>query len=334
MEEPNFWDNPEEAQKQTRELGNLKDDRDTYNKLVSSREDIETLIEMGEEEDDESVVPEVREMLDEFKEKLENIRIKTLLSEEYDSCNAIVRLNAGAGGTEAMDWCGMLYRMYTRWAERHQFSIEELDYQEGDEAGIKSVMFQVNGENAYGYLKSEAGVHRLVRISPFNAQAKRQTSFVSCDVMPDLDKDIDIEVRDEDIRVDTYRSSGAGGQHINKTSSAIRITHLPTGIVVTCQNERLQHMNKDKAMQVLKSKLYMLEQEKQAEKEAGIRGEVTDIAWGHQIRSYVLQPYTMVKDLRTGEERAQASAVLDGDLDPFINAYLKWTALKKKEHAK
>ena len=334
MEEPNFWDNPEEAQKQTRELGNLKDDRDTYNKLVSSREDIETLIEMGEEEDDESVVPEVREMLDEFKEKLENIRIKTLLSEEYDSCNAIVRLNAGAGGTEAMDWCGMLYRMYTRWAERHQFSIEELDYQEGDEAGIKSVMFQVNGENAYGYLKSEAGVHRLVRISPFNAQAKRQTSFVSCDVMPDLDKDIDIEVRDEDIHVDTYRSSGAGGQHINKTSSAIRITHLPTGIVVTCQNERSQHMNKDKAMQVLKSKLYMLEQEKQAEKEAGIRGEVTDIAWGHQIRSYVLQPYTMVKDLRTGEERAQASAVLDGDLDPFINAYLKWTALKKKEHAK
>lgn len=334
MEEPNFWDNPEEAQKQTRELGNLKDDRDTYKKLVSSKEDIETLIEMGEEEDDESVVPEVREMLDEFKEKLENIRIKTLLSEEYDSCNAIVRLNAGAGGTEAMDWCGMLYRMYTRWAERHHFSIEELDYQEGDEAGIKSVMFQVNGENAYGYLKSEAGVHRLVRISPFNAQAKRQTSFVSCDVMPDLDKDIDIEVRDEDIRVDTYRSSGAGGQHINKTSSAIRITHLPTGIVVTCQNERSQHMNKDKAMQVLKSKLYMLELEKQAEKEAGIRGEVTDIAWGHQIRSYVLQPYTMVKDLRTGEERAQASAVLDGDIDPFINAYLKWSALKKKEHTK
>ena len=334
MEEPNFWDNPEEAQKQTRELGNLKDDRDTYKKLVSSKEDIETLIEMGEEEDDESVVPEVREMLDEFKEKLENIRIKTLLSEEYDSCNAIVRLNAGAGGTEAMDWCGMLYRMYTRWAERHHFSIEELDYQEGDEAGIKSVMFQVNGENAYGYLKSEAGVHRLVRISPFNAQAKRQTSFVSCDVMPDLDKDIDIEVRDEDIRVDTYRSSGAGGQHVNKTSSAIRITHLPTGIVVTCQNERSQHMNKDKAMQVLKSKLYMLEQEKQAEKEAGIRGEVTDIAWGHQIRSYVLQPYTMVKDLRTGEERAQACAVLDGDIDPFINAYLKWSALKKKEHTK
>ncbi len=331
MEEPNFWDNPEEAQKQTKELGNLKDDRDKYQKLVSAKEDIETMIEMGEEEDDDSVVPEVREMLDDFIETLDNIRIKTLLSEEYDECNAIIKLNSGAGGTEAMDWCGMLYRMYTRWAERKGFKIEVLDYQDGDEAGIKSVMFQVNGENAYGLLKSEAGVHRLVRISPFNAQAKRQTSFVSCDVMPDIEKDIDIEVRDEDIRVDTYRSSGAGGQHINKTSSAIRITHLETGIVVTCQNERSQHMNKDKAMQILKSKLYMLELEKQAEKEAGIRGEVTDIAWGHQIRSYVLQPYTMVKDLRTNEERAQANVVLDGDLDPFINAYLKWQALKKKE---
>ncbi|MDO4621368.1 MAG: peptide chain release factor 2 [Eubacteriales bacterium] len=331
MEEPNFWDNPEEAQKQTKELGALKDDRDTYQKLVTIKEDIETMIEMGEEEDDESVVPDVREMLDDFKQTLENVRIRTLLSEEYDNCNAIIKLNSGAGGTEAMDWCGMLYRMYTRWAERKNFKIEELDFQEGDEAGVKSVMFQVNGENAYGLLKSEAGVHRLVRISPFNAQAKRQTSFVSCDVMPEINQDIDIEVRDEDIRVDTYRSSGAGGQHINKTSSAIRITHNPTGIVVTCQNERSQHMNKEKAMQVLKAKLFMLEKEKQAEKEAGIRGEVTDIAWGHQIRSYVLQPYQMVKDLRTGEERAQTGNVLDGDIDSFINSYLKWQALKKKE---
>ena len=225
----------------------------------------------------------------------------------------------------------MLYRMYTRWAERKNFKIEVLDYQEGDEAGIKSVLFQVNGENAYGYLKSEKGVHRLVRISPFNAQAKRQTSFCQCDVMPEIDKEINIEIRDEDIRVDTYRSSGAGGQHINKTSSAIRITHLPTGIVVTCQNERSQFQNKDKAMQVLKMELYELEREKQAEKEAGIRGEKTDIAWGHQIRSYVLQPYTMVKDLRTNEERGQADRVLDGDLDPFINAYLKWLALQKKQ---
>lgn len=330
MEEPNFWDNPEEAQKQTIELGNLKDDLEKYKKLETDKEDIETMIEMGEEEDDESVVPEIREMLDEFTETLDNMRIKTLLSGEYDSNNAILRLNAGAGGTEAMDWCSMLYRMYCRWAERKGFRIEELDYLEGDEAGIKSVTFQVDGENAYGLLKSEKGVHRLVRISPFNANGKRQTSFVSCDVMPDIEQDIDIEVKDEDIRVDTYRSSGAGGQHINKTSSAIRITHLPTGIVVTCQNERSQHMNKDKAMQMLKAKLYLLEQEKQEEKLSGIRGEVTDIAWGHQIRSYVLQPYTMVKDLRTNYERPQADAVLDGDLDPFINAYLKWMALKKK----
>ena len=330
MEEPNFWDNPEEAQKQTIELGNLKDDLEKYKKLETDKEDIETMIEMGEEEDDESVVPEIREMLDEFIETLDNMRIKTLLSGEYDSNNAILRLNAGAGGTEAMDWCSMIYRMYCRWAERKGFRIEELDYLEGDEAGIKSVTFQVDGENAYGLLKSEKGVHRLVRISPFNANGKRQTSFVSCDVMPDIEQDIDIEVKDEDIRVDTYRSSGAGGQHINKTSSAIRITHLPTGIVVTCQNERSQHMNKDKAMQMLKAKLYLLEQEKQEEKLSGIRGEVTDIAWGHQIRSYVLQPYTMVKDLRTNYERPQADAVLDGDLDPFINAYLKWMALKKK----
>ena len=334
MEEPDFWNNPDEAQKETKELGDLKNDRDSYKKLVSAREDIETLIEMGEEENDASVVPEVREMLDQFIDDLDDMRIKTLLSEEYDARNAIVKLNSGAGGTEAMDWCSMLYRMYTRWAERKGFRIEVLDYQEGDEAGIKSVMFQVNGENAYGLLKSEAGVHRLVRISPFNAQAKRQTSFVSADVMPELDNDINIEVPDKDIRVDTYRSSGAGGQHINKTSSAIRITHLPTGIVVTCQNERSQHMNKDKAMQVLKAKLYMLEQQKQEEEAADIRGEVTDIAWGHQIRSYVLQPYTMVKDLRTGEERAQADAVLDGDIDRFIFAYLKWKALQKKERAK
>lgn len=331
MEEPDFWDNTESAQKLVKQLGSLREDRDTYSRLVSAKEDIETLIEMGEEEDDESVVPEIREMMEAFTEDLEAIRMKTLLSEEFDNCNAIVRLQSGAGGTEAMDWCGMLYRMYTRWAERKGFKVEELDLQEGDEAGIKSVLFQINGENAYGFLKSEKGTHRLVRISPFNAQAKRQTSFCQCDVMPDIDRDIDIEIRDEDIRVDTYRSSGAGGQHINKTSSAIRITHLPTGIVVTCQNERSQHQNKDKAMQVLKMQLYERELEKQAEQEEGIRGEKTDIAWGHQIRSYVLQPYTMVKDLRTSEERSQADKVLDGDLDPFINAYLKWLALQKKE---
>ena len=333
MEEPNFWDIPEEAQKQVKELGSLKGDRDTYRKLVAAKEDIETMIEMGEEEDDASLVPEVREMIDTFVSDLDGIRMKTLLSEEFDECNAILRLQSGAGGTEAMDWCAMLYRMYGRWAERKGFKLEELDLQEGDEAGIKSVLFQINGENAYGYLKSEKGTHRLVRISPFNAQAKRQTSFCQCDVMPVIEREIDIEIRDEDIRVDTYRSSGAGGQHINKTSSAIRITHLPTGIVVTCQNERSQHQNKEKAMQVLKMELYERELEKQAEQEEGIRGEKTDIAWGHQIRSYVLQPYTLVKDLRTDEERGQADKVLDGDLDPFINAYLRWKAKKKKEHA-
>ncbi len=329
MEEPDFWDDPEKAQVQMKELGSLKEDRDTYRNLVSAKEDMETLIEMGYEENDATLIPEIQEMMDDFKVKFDNIRIKTLLSGEYDSNNAILKLNAGAGGTEAMDWCGMLYRMYTRWAERKGFAIEVLDYLEGDEAGVKSVTFQVNGENAYGYLKSEKGVHRLVRISPFNANGKRQTSFVSCDVMPDIEGDINIEVKDEDIRVDTYRSSGAGGQHINKTSSAIRITHFPTGIVVTCQNERSQHMNKDKAMQMLKAKLLILAQEEQAAKLSGIRGEVTDIAWGNQIRSYVMQPYTMVKDHRTGEERGQVDAVMDGGIDPFINAYLKWIALTK-----
>ncbi len=333
MEEPNFWDDPEKAQKQMKELGTLKDDRDTYNKLKSDKEDIETMIEMGYEENDPALIPEIREMLDEFESEYERIRIKTLLSGEYDKCNAIIKLNAGAGGTEAMDWCSMLYRMYTRWAEKKGFTLEELDYLEGDEAGIKSVTFQVDGENAYGYLKSEKGVHRLVRMSPFNANGKRQTSFVSCDVMPDIEDEIDIEVKDEDIRIDTYRSSGAGGQHINKTSSAIRITHLATGIVVTCQNERSQFQNKDKAMQMLKAKLYLLAQEEQMAKLSGIRGEVTDIAWGHQIRSYVMQPYQMVKDLRTNEERSQVDAVMDGDIDCFINAYLKWIALGNKDKA-
>ena len=331
MEEPNFWDNPEEAQEQMKQLSSMKEDRDTYQKLVSAKEDMETLIEMGQEEDDDSVVPEIAEMMEEFKASFDAIRIKTLLSGEFDKDNAIIKLNAGAGGTEACDWCGMLYRMYTRWAERKGFTIEELDFLDGDEAGVKSVTFQVNGENAYGYLKSEKGVHRLVRISPFNAAGKRQTSFVSCDVMPDIDKEIDVEVRDEDIRIDTYRSSGAGGQHINKTSSAIRITHLPTNIVVQCQNERSQHMNKDKAMQMLKAKLYLLKQQENQEKLSGIRGEVKDNAWGSQIRSYVMQPYKLVKDHRTGAESSNVDAVMDGDIDLFINAYLKWNNLLKNQ---
>jgi peptide chain release factor 2 len=330
MEAPDFWDDAQAAQEKTRTLKSLKDDVETCAKLFSQFDDIQTLIEMGYEENDPELAAEAREEFDSFVQTLDNIRIKTLLSEEYDKCNAILKLNAGAGGTESCDWAAMLYRMYTRWAERKGFTVEELDFLEGDEAGIKSVTFQVNGENAYGYLKSEKGVHRLVRISPFNAQGKRQTSFVSLDVMPDIEEDVDVEIRDEDLRIDTYRSSGAGGQHINKTSSAIRITHLPTGIVVQCQNERSQHMNKDKAMQMLRAKLYMLKKEANAEKLSDIRGEITEIGWGNQIRSYVMQPYTMVKDHRTNEETGNVDAVLDGGIDLFINAYLKWIALSKK----
>ncbi len=324
MEAPGYWDDVERSQAGMKELNGLKEEKEQFESLQGQYEDIETLLEMGYEENDASLIPEIQAELDDFVEKLESMRIRTLLSGEYDRNNAILKLNAGAGGTESCDWAGMLYRMYTRWAERKGFSVEVLDYLDGDEAGIKSVTFQVNGENAYGYLKSEKGVHRLVRISPFNAQGKRQTSFVSLDVMPDIEDDIDIEVNQDDLRIDTYRSSGAGGQHINKTSSAIRITHIPTGIVVQCQNERSQHQNKDKAMQMLKAKLYLLEQQKQAEKLSGIRGEVSDIAWGNQIRSYVMQPYTMVKDHRTSAEVSNVDGVMDGKIDPFINAYLKW----------
>ena len=331
MEAPGFWDDTERSQKMMKELKGMKDDMDTYHRLKTQMEDMELMIEMGYEENDPAVIPEIQEMLEEFTRDFEDIRIKILLSGEYDKNDAIVTLHAGAGGTESCDWAGMLYRMYGKWADKHGFTTEVIDYLDGDEAGIKSVTYEVRGINAYGYLKSEKGVHRLVRISPFNAAGKRQTSFVSCDVMPDIDEDIDIEIRDEDLRIDTYRSSGAGGQHINKTSSAIRITHLPTNIVVQCQNERSQHMNKDKAMQMLKAKLYLLKQQENEEKLSGIRGEVSEIGWGNQIRSYVMQPYTMVKDHRTSAETGNVDAVMDGDLDLFINAYLKWITLSKKD---
>ena len=327
MEAPDFWNDPEVSQNKMKEVKSLKDDVATYAALSAQYDDIETMIEMGYEENDPELIPEIDQMMKEFVQTYEDIRMKTLLSGEYDRNNAIVSLHAGAGGTESCDWAAMLYRMYTRWADKKGFSVEVLDSLDGEEAGIKSITFQVNGENAYGYLKSEKGVHRLVRISPFNAAGKRQTSFVSCDVMPDIEEDVDVEIREEDIRIDTFRSSGAGGQHINKPSSAIRITHFPTGIVVQCQNERSQHMNKDKAMQMLKAKLYLLKQEENAAKAAGIRGEVTDIGWGNQIRSYVMQPYTMVKDHRTGVESGNVDAVMDGNIDPFINGYLKWQSL-------
>ncbi|MBE5976304.1 peptide chain release factor 2 [Lacrimispora sp. AGF001] len=330
MEEPGFWEDPEKSGKIVQLAKNLKDTVQGYKELEQQYEDIGVMIQMGNEENDASLIPEIAQMLAELKENLEEMRINTLLSGEYDSHNAILKLNAGAGGTESCDWCSMLYRMFCRWAEKKGFQTEVLDYLDGDEAGIKSVTIQINGVNAFGYLKSEKGVHRLVRISPFNAAGKRQTSFVSCDVMPDIEEDLDVDINDEDLRIDTYRSSGAGGQHINKTSSAIRITHLPTGIVVQCQNERSQFQNKDKAMQMLKAKLYMLKQQENAEKLSGIRGDVTEIGWGNQIRSYVLQPYTMVKDHRTNSETGNVNSVLDGALDQFMYAYLRWLSTGAK----
>ena len=270
------------------------------------------------------MIPEIRSELKKFETAYETLRIETLLSGEYDKYNAIVTLHAGAGGTESCDWANMLYRMYSRWAEQRGFGLKVLDFIDGDITGLKGITFEVSGENAYGYLKSEKGVHRLVRISPFNSAGKRQTSFASCDVIPDIEDEIDIEIDEEDLKIDTYRASGAGGQHVNKTSSAIRITHLPTGIVVQCQNERSQHHNKEKAMQMLKAKLTLLKEQEQEEKVSDIRGEIKDINFGNQIRSYVMQPYRLVKDHRTNEESGNVTAVLDGDLDAFINAYLKY----------
>lgn len=324
MEAPDFWNDPVVSQEKMKKLKSLKSDVATYKELAQQYEDIETMIEMGYEENDPELVPEIDQMLQEFIQTYEAIRMKTLLSGEYDANNAILSLHAGAGGTESCDWTSMLYRMYTRWAEKHGFKVEVLDYLEGDEAGIKSVTIQISGQNAYGYLKSEKGVHRLVRISPFNAAGKRQTSFASCDVIPEIEEDLEVDINEDDLRIDTYRSSGAGGQHINKTSSAVRITHIPTGIVVQCQNERSQHMNKDKAMQMLKSKLYLIKKQENLDKISDIRGEILENGFGSQIRSYVMQPYTMVKDHRTGEESGNVAAVLDGELDGFMNAYLKW----------
>ena len=327
MEEPGFWDNVEESQNVMKEVKSLKSVVEEYDDLKTKYEDIETLIDMAQEDEDTDLIEEATALMDEFETKYEELRISTLLTGEYDKDDAILTLHAGAGGTESCDWAGMLYRMFTRWAYKKGYGTEVLDYLDGDEAGIKSVTVKISGMNAYGYLRSEKGVHRLVRISPFNAAGKRQTSFASCDVIPDIEEDIDIEINDDDLKIDTYRSSGAGGQHINKTSSAVRITHLPTGIVVQCQNERSQHMNKDKAMQMLKSKLYLMKQQEQAEKMSDIRGEVRDINFGNQIRSYVMQPYTMVKDHRTGVETGNVDSVMDGKIDIFINGYLKWLSL-------
>jgi len=327
MEEPGFWENSESSTKTLRELKSLKAGIEEYKNLENLYEEIEVLIELGYEEEDRTVLGEIENLINELGEKLDEVKTKTLLSGPYDSCSAIIKLNAGVGGTEACDWCSILYRMYTRWSQSKSYSIEVLDFLDGEEAGIKSVTVQVNGENAYGYLKGEHGIHRLVRISPFNAAGKRQTSFVSCDVMPDIEEDIDIDLNPDDIKIDTFRASGAGGQHVNKTSSAVRMTHIPTGVVVQCQNERSQLRNKEKALQILKAKLLIIKQQANVEKLSDIRGDVKEIGWSSQIRSYVMQPYTMVKDHRTACESSNVSAVLDGGIDDFISAYLTWLSL-------
>ena len=320
---PGFWDDLENSQKILQRTGKLKNTVENYNNLCSSFEDLQVLIEMGDEEGDLSLIPEIETNISEFENGLAALRLQTLLTGEYDKNNAILTFHAGAGGTEAMDWVSMLVRMYTRWTERHGFKTQILDFLDGDEAGLKSATISIEGENAYGYLKSESGVHRLVRVSPFDASGRRHTSFASLEVMPEITDDMNIEIREEDIKMDVFRSSGAGGQHINKTSSAVRLTHIPTGIVVACQNERSQFQNKDKALKMLKSKLLEIKEREHLEKIDDIKGVQKEIAWGSQIRSYVFMPYTLAKDHRTGFESGNINAVMDGDLDGFINAYLK-----------
>ena len=330
MEAANFWDDNSKSAEILKEAKSLESDIESFKELKSLYEDIEVLIELAGEEKDTSLLNDIKHSLNTLESKMNALRTKTLLFGEYDSSCAILKLNAGVGGVEACDWCSMLYRMYSRWAQNMGYSVEVLDFLEEDEAGLKSITMQINGLNAYGYLKSEHGIHRLVRISPFNAAAKRQTSFVSCDVVPEIEEDLDLYINEEDIRMDTYRASGAGGQHVNKTSSAVRITHIPTGIVVQCQNERSQLRNKEKAMQMLKSKLYMIKKQENVDKISDIRGSVKEIGWGSQIRSYIMQPYSLVKDHRTGCETANVSAVLDGDIEKFITAYLTYLSLGNK----
>ncbi len=321
--EPGFWDDPEASQKIVQKTGKLKNTVELYDKTRALFDDLQVLIEMGNEEGDLSLIPEIESSIAELESNLAAQRLQTLLTGEYDKNNAILTFHAGAGGTEAMDWVQMLVRMYTRWTERHGFKVQMLDFLDGDEAGLKSATISIEGDNAYGYLKSESGVHRLVRVSPFDASGRRHTSFASLEVMPEITDDADIEVREEDIKMDVFRSSGAGGQHINKTSSAVRLTHLPTGIVVACQNERSQFQNREKAMKMLKSKLLEIKEREHLEKIEDIKGVQKEIAWGSQIRSYVFMPYTLAKDHRTGFESGNINAVMDGDLDGFINAYLK-----------
>lgn len=324
MAEPGFWDNQSRAQKLIDETNTLKTKLDNFKKLDSTYEDLQVNLELLQEEPDPEMQQDFETGVKTLQQQMQQYELALLLNEPYDQNNAILEIHPGAGGTESQDWGSMLLRMYTRWAQQHEFSVETEDYQAGDEAGIKSVSLMIKGHNAYGLLRSEKGIHRLVRISPFDAAGRRHTSFASVDVMPELDESIDIDVRPEDIKMDVFRSSGAGGQHINKTSSAVRLTHIPTGIVVSSQAQRSQFQNRDTAMNMLKAKLYQKELEEQKQKEAAIKGEQLEIGWGSQIRSYVFHPYTMVKDHRTNYETGNGQAVMDGDLDPFIYAYLQW----------
>jgi len=319
-----FWNDQANSQTVLKKLKILKSKVNSFEKLEGLYDDALTLVEMGLEAQDNDLIPEAKDTADEFIKSYEQLRADTLLSGEYDANNAIVTLHPGAGGTESCDWTGMLLRMYGKWAEKRGFSFEILDLLDGEEAGVKSVTFQINGENAFGYMRSEKGIHRLVRISPFDSGGRRHTSFASCDVMPELDEAVTIEINQDDLKIDTYRSGGAGGQHVNKTDSAIRITHIPSGIVVQCQNERSQMQNRDRAMKMLQSKLYLRQKEEHMSKLSGIRGETKDNAWGSQIRSYVFHPYSLVKDHRTSEETGNVQAVMDGQIDAFMNAYLIW----------
>lgn len=323
MLEPSFWDDQNNAQKIISESRGLKEIVNEFHELVETQENLEMTLDLLKEEPDEELQQELFNEMDEFKKRIEDFELQLLLSDPYDQNNAIVELHPGAGGTESQDWGSMLLRMYTRWAEKHDFKVETLDYLPGDEAGLKSVTLAIRGHNAYGYLKAEKGVHRLVRISPFDSAGRRHTSFVSADVMPEFTDEIAVEIRSEDLKVDTYRASGAGGQHINKTESAVRITHLPTGVVVACQAERSQIKNREKAMNMLQAKLYQLKVEEQQAQLDDIRGEQKEIGWSSQIRSYVFHPYSMVKDHRTNTETGNVQAVMDGDIDQFINAYLR-----------
>ncbi len=325
--EPGFWDDMENSQKILQKTKQLKDKVEAFDNLKSLWEDTLVLIDLANEENDESMLSDVTSAVTEIHATIDKMTLETLLSGPYDKSNAIMTFHAGAGGTEAQDWCQMLIRMYQMWAQKNGYTTTVLDSLDGDEAGIKSCTIEVDGLNAYGYLKAEKGVHRLVRISPFNSAGKRMTSFASIEVMPDLDESIEIDIRPEDIKMEAYRASGAGGQHINKTSSAVRLTHIPTGIVTSCQTQRSQFQNKDYAMKMLKAKLVELAEQQQKEKIADIQGVQMENGWGSQIRSYVFQPYTMVKDLRTGFEMGNIGAVMDGDLNGFINAYLKAASL-------